>query len=126
MRLLLDTHALIWALTNPDRLSARAREQIRAESSDVFVSMVSPWEIGIKKSRGNMSPPDDLEAQLDQKRFALLPVSLSHTRAIESLPHHHGDPFDRMLVAQAQVEGLTIVTADRQIARYQVAVLPAI
>lgn len=92
----------------------------------MFVSVVSPWEIAIKKSRGNLSPPDDLESQLDEKRFSLLPVSLPHTEAIEALPHHHGDPFDRMLVAQAQVEGLTLVTADRKITRYQVALLPAI
>jgi PIN domain nuclease of toxin-antitoxin system len=123
--LLLDTNVLIWALASPDRLSPKAVDAIRSADSAVFVSVVSPWEIAIKKSRGNLNPPDDLDSQLVEKRFALLPVSLPHTKAIESLPHHHGDPFDRMLVAQAQVEGLTIVTADRVIPRYQVAVMPA-
>lgn len=126
MRLLLDTHVLIWALRDPDRLSGPAAEAIRAETSDVFVSMVSPWEIAIKKSLGNLRLPGDLQSQLDAKRFELLPVSLRHTNAVESLPHHHGDPFDRLLVAQALVDGLTIVTADRQIRRYQVGLLPAV
>jgi PIN domain nuclease of toxin-antitoxin system len=125
LRLLLDTHVLIWALTAPNRLSAVAAEAIQDEANDVFVSMVSPWEISIKKALGNLSPPDDLEAQLADRCFELLPISMHHTRAIASLPHHHGDPFDRMLVAQAQLESLSIVTADRKINRYQVTVLPA-
>ena len=125
MRLLLDTQALIWTLLKPDHLLAAAREAIQDEANEVFVSIASPWEIAIKKSRGNLDPPDDLEVQLAERRFSLLPISLRHTCAIESLPHHHGDPFDRMLVAQAQTDGLTIVTSDRKIARYQVAVMRA-
>ncbi len=125
MRLLLDTQVLIWTLLQPNRLLATTQEAIEDGANDVFVSIASPWEIAIKKSRGNLDPPDDLEVQLAEKRFSLLPISLSHTRAIESLPHHHGDPFDRMLVAQAQTNGLTIVTSDHKIARYQVAVMRA-
>jgi PIN domain nuclease of toxin-antitoxin system len=120
VRLLLDTHALIWALANPDRLSPQAAEAIRAEANDVFVSIVSPWEIAIKKSLGKLRAPDDLQVQLDEKRFELLPISLRHT---ESLPRHHGDPFDRMLIAQARVEGLSIVTADPSFAGYDVTVV---
>ena len=125
MRLLLDTQVLIWTLLKPDRLLATAREAIQDEANEVFVSIASPWEVAIKKSHGNLDPPDDLDVQLAEKRFSLLPISLRHTRAIEDLPHHHGDPFDRMLVAQAQTDGLTIVTSDRKIARYQVAVMQA-
>ena len=125
MRLLLDTQVLIWTLLQPDRLLATTREAIQDEANDVLVSIASPWEIAIKKSLGNLDPPDDLDVQLTEKRIALLPISLRHTGAIESLPHHHGDPFDRMLVAQAQTDGLTIVTSDRRIARYQVAVMRA-
>jgi PIN domain nuclease of toxin-antitoxin system len=125
MRLLLDTHTLLWSLSKPDRLTTEARRAIQEESNDVFVSIVSPWEIAIKKSRGNLHPPDDLEAQLEAKRFGLLPLSMPHTRAVESLPPHHGDPFDRMLIAQAQVEGMTLVTSDRDMRRYRVALLPA-
>lgn len=125
MRLLLDTQVLIWSLLSPDRLLATTREAIQDGANDVFVSIASPWEIAIKKSRGNLDPPDDLDVQLAEKCFSLLPISLRHTHAIESLPHHHGDPFDRMLVAQAQTDGLTIVTSDPKIARYQVAVMRA-
>ncbi|MGB7685180.1 MAG: type II toxin-antitoxin system VapC family toxin [Solirubrobacterales bacterium] len=125
MRLLLDTDALIWALSWPDRLSKAAAGAIRDPENDVFVSITSPWEIAIKKALGKLRAPDDLESQLHGKRITLLPITLRHARAIESLPHHHGDPFDRMLIAQAQIEGLTIVTSDRQMQLYQVALLPA-
>jgi PIN domain nuclease of toxin-antitoxin system len=126
VRLLLDTHTLLWTLIAPDRLSANAAQAIAAEESEVFVSIVSPWEMAIAKALGRMNPPDDLEVQLEKRRFALLPVSLRHTHVIETLPHHHRDPFDRMLVAQAQVEGLTIVTIDRLLRRYPVSLLPAV
>lgn len=126
MRLLLDTHTLLWTLTAPDRLSANAARSIAAEESEVFVSIVSPWEMAIATALGRMNPPDDLEIQLEKRRFALLPVSLRHTHVVEALPHHHRDPFDRMLVAQAQVEGLTIVTVDRLLRRYPVSLLPAV
>jgi PIN domain nuclease of toxin-antitoxin system len=126
LRLLLDTHTLLWTLVAPDRLADSAAQAIAAEESEVFVSIVSPWEMAIAKARGRMKPPDDLEAQLEKRRFALLPVSLRHTDVIEKLPHHHRDPFDRMLVAQAQVEGLTIVTVDRLLRRYAVSLLPAV
>ena len=114
MRLLLDTHTLLWTLVAPDRLSKNAAQAIAAEESEVFVSIVSPWEM------------ERLEAQLETRRFVLLPVSLRHTHVVETLPHHHRDPFDRMLVAQAQVEGLTIVTVDRLLRRYPVSLLPAV
>ena len=126
MRLLLDTHTLLWALVAPDRLSKGATQAIAAEESEVFVSIVSPWEMAIAKALGRMDPPDNLEAQIEERRFALLPVSLRHTRVIETLPHHHRDPFDRMLVAQAQAEGLTIVTVDRLLRKYPVSLLPAV
>lgn len=126
MRLLLDTHTLLWTLVAPDRLSKNAAQAIAAEESEVFVSIVSPWEMAIAKARGRMDPPDNLEAQFETRRFVLLPVSLRHTHVVETLPHHHRDPFDRMLVAQAQVEGLTIVTVDRLLRRYPVSLLPAV
>jgi PIN domain nuclease of toxin-antitoxin system len=126
LRLLLDTHTLLWTLVAPDRLAESAAQAIAAEESEVFVSIVSPWEMAIAKARGRMKPPDNLEAQLEKRRFVLLPVSLRHTDVIEKLPHHHRDPFDRMLVAQARVEGLTIVTVDRLLRRYAVSLLPAV
>jgi PIN domain nuclease of toxin-antitoxin system len=126
LRLLLDTHVLIWSLTNPGRLSTATSKAIEEEENEVLVSMVTSWEISIKKSLNKLQPPDDLESQLVEKQFELLPISMNHTRAVELLPHHHGDPFDRMLIAQAQVEGLTLVTSDRAIRRYAVSTLPAL
>jgi PIN domain nuclease of toxin-antitoxin system len=124
LRLLLDTHVVIWALSDPERLSERARKAIEGEENDVFVSVVSPWELAIKGPREGLNPPDDLE--LDRQRFEILPVLLRHTQAIRSMPLHHRDPFDRMLVAQAIVDGLTILTADRMLTRYQVSLIPAV
>lgn len=126
MKLLLDTNVLIWALANPARLSTVATDTLEDSDNEVLVSMVSPWEIAIKSALGNLPPLTDLEAQLEDKRFELLPISLHHTEAVTSLPHHHGDPFDRMLIAQAQVEGLTLVTSDREIRRYPISIFPAV
>jgi PIN domain nuclease of toxin-antitoxin system len=126
LRLLLDTHVMLWAISDPGRLSAQARDAIASEENEVFVSVVSPWEIAIEKSRNRIETPDDLEQGLESSRFKLLPVLLRHTQAIESMPHHHRDPFDRMLVAQAVVDGLTLVTADRKLTRYAAALMPAV
>ena len=126
MRLLLDTHVLLWALLDPGRLGNQARSAIEAEENEVFASVVSPWEIAIKESRGRIEIPGDLTPGLEQSRFKLLPVLLRHTTAIRSLPHHHRDPFDRMLVAQAIVDGLILVTADRKLTHYDAALMPAI
>lgn len=126
MKLLLDTQVLLWVLTKPKRLSAAVVDAIEAAENRVLVSIATPWEISIKTALGNLTPPDDLEFQLHEKRFELLPIALRHTEAVASLPHHHGDPFDRMLIAQAQVDGLTLVSSDREMRRYPVALLPAI
>jgi PIN domain nuclease of toxin-antitoxin system len=126
LRLLLDTHVLIWALNAPERLTTKAREAIEAEENEVFVSVISPWELAIKGPREGLLLPGDLKKQLANQRFELLPVLLSHTDPLESMHRHHRDPFDRMLVAQAIAEGLTLVTADRKLRNYQVSLMPAI
>jgi PIN domain nuclease of toxin-antitoxin system len=126
MRLLLDTNALIWTFADPARLSDYAREKIQDEANDVLVSVVSVWEIGVKRVKQKLDMPGDLEAMISAKKFDPLPLSLSHALAVESLPHQHHDPFDRMLIAQAQVEGLTLVTSDREMRHYPISVLPAI
>lgn len=125
MKLLLDTHTMIWAFSAPRLLSAQARDAISAGENEVFVSVISPWEVAIKRSKKRLRAPDDLGDALEAHRFQLLPVLLRHTGAIDSLPNHHGDPFDRMLVAQAIIDGLTLVTSDRALQRYPVATLPA-
>ena len=123
MRLLLDTHVLLWALTDDPHLTADVRDLIIDGTVEVFVSAASAWEITIKQGLGKLRAPDDLPAQLVAARFEALPISVEHAVAVLDLPDHHRDPFDRMLIAQATVEALTIVTHDAQIGRYDVAVL---
>ncbi len=125
MRLLLDTHVLLWALTDDPSLSAAARAAIVDGRNRVVVSAVSAWEITIKRSLGKLRAPADLAKEVAAHRFTPLAVSLEHALAVGALPDLHRDPFDRLLVAQAGVEDLTIVTRDRAIARYDVDVLGA-
>ena len=120
MKLLLDTHALLWALGDPRSLSAKARSRLEDPASLVFVSVVSIWEMEIKRSLGKLDTPEDLSHQLKQLRFQELPLQIRHAQVLRKLPAHHRDPFDRMLVAQAMADGLTVVTRDRIIPRYPV------
>jgi PIN domain nuclease of toxin-antitoxin system len=126
LRLLLDTHVAIWALDEPKRLSAATRKAIETEENDIFVSVVSPWELAIKGPRQGLRVPDDFEKGLIDEGITLLPVLWRHTDPLESMAYHHRDPFDRMLVAQALTNGLTIVTADRKLRDYPVSLMPAI
>lgn len=120
MHLLLDTHVVLWALTDNARLSIAARDAIADGDNLVFVSAVSAWEITIKRSLGKLRAPDDLVDQLRAAHFDPLHLTVEHALAVGELPDLHRDPFDRMLVAQARVETLTIVTADPQVLRYEV------
>ena len=120
-RLLLDTHALIWVLSNPRRLPARVANSIRDAETDVYVSPASTWEIAIKAALRKIDA--DVAAVVRAMReadFEELPIAIPHTVRLRSLPAHHRDPFDRLLVAQAVEERLTIVTHDPLIARYDV------
>ncbi len=122
-RLLLDTHALVWALSAPRRLPTRVAKIVRDAENDVYVSAVGTWEIAIKSALGKIDA--DVAAMADGARdadFEELPVTIAHTVHLRTLPSHHRDPFDRLLVAQALVEHLTIVTHDPVIARYSVPV----
>jgi PIN domain nuclease of toxin-antitoxin system len=126
VRLLLDTHAFLWWVTDDDRLSERSGELIADGSNEVFLSAASVWEIAIKAGLGRLHLPDDAwsftPAQLEHNAFQSLPVHMSHTVAVIALPDLHRDPFDRMLVAQALTEGMTIVSGDPAIGRYPVSV----
>lgn len=124
MRLLLDTHALLWWLAD-EGLSAQARDAVADPANLVVVSAASAWEISIKKALGKLAAPDDLEHQVDAGGFSPLPISIAHAIAAGQLPRHHEDPFDRMLIAQAFAEGLTVVTRDKRFEDYGVALLPA-
>jgi PIN domain nuclease of toxin-antitoxin system len=125
MRLLLDTHALLWWLGGHERLGQAAAGTIRDPTVEVLVSAASVWEAAIKRTRGKLRAPAGLLDAIARARLAELPVSARHAWHAGSLPLLHHDPFDRMLVAQAQIEGLSIVTADAQIAAYEVAVVNA-
>ena len=124
MRLLLDTPVLLWAIASPRRLAPEVRRAIENTGS-VNVSVVSVWEIGIKRSLGKVDLPEDMLQVLTFSGFEALPVGLDHALLACELPRHHDDPFDRLLIAQAGIEDLTIVTADRHFAKYDVRVLAA-
>ena len=123
MIVLLDTHALIWALENNPRLSAVARRAIEDPDNVVMVSVVSAWEMAIKQRLGRLDVPSDLEAAIADLRFTPRLVTFADVQRLGSLPYHHRDPFDRMLVAQALEDGIPIVTTDAQLAAYQIQVV---
>ena len=124
MKVLLDTHTFLWWIADSPRLSARAREVIRDSNNELFFSAASGWEIAIKAQLGRLQLPDNLEqfivGQLSLNTILVLPIQLRHALHVYTLPQHHRDPFDRMLVAQSQVENLPILTTDPQIAQYEV------
>lgn len=128
MRLLLDTHAALWAVSEPDALSATARNAI-VGAEEIRLSVVSPWELMIKSALGKIvlhRTVEDICRELEREFAAQsLAVSLAHVLEVGRLAPHHGDPFDRLLIAQARVEGLTIVTRDHVFAEYGVALVKA-
>ena len=120
MKLLLDTHILLWWLADDPGLSEKQRSAIADPASVVYVSAASAWEIAIKKALGKLIAPDDLGAALIASELEQLPITVAHAEAVGGLPPHHRDPFDRMLIAQAEVENLTVVTGDPVFAKYEV------
>ncbi|MGH8682269.1 MAG: type II toxin-antitoxin system VapC family toxin [Burkholderiales bacterium] len=124
MKLLLDTHALLWALSAPKKLPAGIREALEDSANIVFASAASAWEMAIKQARGKLRyPAAELAAALRRVSVLELPVTIRHAEAAATLPPFHRDPFDRMLVAQAQTEGLSLVSRDPAVRQYQVTVL---
>jgi PIN domain nuclease of toxin-antitoxin system len=123
MRFLLDTHILLWFLENDPKLSAQIREVINNPENLVFVSVISAWEISIKQSLGKLIAPSNLEEALRFSDFEVLSMTLAHGIRVADLPMHHKDPFDRMLISQALVEDLTIVTVDEKFKFYDVPLL---
>ena len=118
MNILLDTHMLIWALEDNLRLSKESRELIINPDNLVFVSAASVWEISIKKSLGKLQTPDNLIDEITSHRFDLLAIYAHHSEAVISLPEIHKDPFDRMLIAQANYEHFHFITADEMLLKY--------
>lgn len=123
MIVLLDTHALIWSLEDSPRLSATARHLIEDPDNLVLASAASGWEIAIKKALGRLEAPDDLEAAIEGAGFIKRAITFADVQRLGSLPAHHKDPFDRMLVAQALVEGVPLVSCDPLIKQYPVQIL---
>ncbi len=124
MRVLLDTHALLWFLLNDERLSASARATMTEPGTDLVVSPASFWEIAIKISIGKYSLGKDLaefmERHIDENEMIVLPITARHAAVVAGLPFHHRDPFDRLLIAQALSEAIPIVSGDRDFDRYSV------
>ncbi len=118
MRLLLDTHVLLWWLDDPNLLTEEARTAIRDSKNIIYLSAVVAWEIAIKKALGKLDAPDDLEEVMAVSGFLPLPITIPHVLAIQALPPHHRDPFDRMLIAQALHEGLHLLSRDPEIRKY--------
>lgn len=129
MNVLLDTHVLVWWLRNSARLGKRAKALIGNDETTIWVSSASIWEISIKAALGRLDIMEQFDEQfsleLERSGFRSLVVKFDHAFAVRTLPLHHHDPFDRMLVAQAQCEDLTLVTADPAIMAYDIRTIDA-
>ena len=123
MRLLLDANAFVWWVTSSPRLTARAQATIAEKANEVEVGIGAIWELTIKRSLQKLHFPFDFETELRNESFRVLPISFAHLRALDALPQHHGDPFDRLLIAQALAEGIPIATADRRFPAYGVQIV---
>ena len=123
MRLLLDTRTFLCWVSDWGEIDETTRDAIADPGNEVFVSAVSGWEIAVKKARSRLVAPDNLSAVVGEKHFKHLPLTFEHVERAAVLPMHHRDPFDRMLIAQAQAEGLVLVTGDERIRLYDVATM---
>ena len=117
MNLLLDSHVILWWLADDPRLSRKARRLIE-RADEAYVSAATTWELALKASLGKLEMPEGFVETVEEEGFLHLPVTPVHAMAVEALPWHHRDPFDRLLVAQARAEGLRLLTAERLLARY--------
>ncbi len=129
MTVLLDTHCWLWWISYPFRLNDEARRIITNRQNIVYFSVASTWEIAIKyavkKLRFPEIPEEFMPRRLSRDGIIPLPISLQHALRVASLPHHHRDPFDRLLVAQARVEGIPLLTADARLSAYEVQIIRA-
>lgn len=124
MSLLLDTHILLWWLSDDPLLPTAARQAIASPKTEVLVSSATAWEIAIKQAAGRLDAPEDLLEAVVSNDFQTLPITAAHAVAAGALPPHHSDPFDRMLIAQARAETLTLISVDNRFPRYDVELLP--
>ena len=127
MKLLLDTHVFLWMNHSPEKLSTRFLELCEQAQDELYLSLVTPWEMQIKQQIGKLKIASPIAEMLEKNqqinRMQLLPIALDHILALDQLPLHHGDPFDRLLIAQSMVENMALVTADEKIRWYDVEVV---
>ena len=125
MRYLIDTHVFIWLMENSKKISPEIKTFLQDPSIDVLISIVSIWEIVIKQAKGLLKSPKDIEGSISEAGFKVLPLEVSHVLKLKRLPDYHQDPFDRILIAQALAENLTLITADPKIWKYKLKLLKA-
>ena len=125
MRVLVDTHVLLWMLQDPTRIGADAAKVLKAEDTTVVISTICLWEIAIKRGAGKLGAPENLPDRLRALGHEILSLSAEHVWRVGALPHHHRDPFDRALVAQALVEGLPLITHDQALFAYEARIIRA-
>jgi PIN domain nuclease of toxin-antitoxin system len=125
MKLLLDTHAFLWWLNDDKKLGPKARQAVEEPGNLVYVSVATAWEIALKRASGKLDAPGDIAEWIEQSAFSDLPIEVEHAVVSAELPKHHNDPFDRLVIAQAQLEDMTLVTHDDEIDEYDVAILDA-
>ena len=129
MRVLVDTQCWLWMTSAPERFSAAARAIVESREHELYLSAASAWEIAIKQALGKLELPESpaayVPARMDATGVHALPVDHTHALRVSTLPHHHRDPFDRLLIAQAQIEDLSILTSDPMFNSYDVATVPA-
>ncbi len=127
MKYLLDTHVFLWWINDDPLISAEAREIIEEGEHTLYLSAASGWEMAVKAKLGKLKVPDDLEAfvleQMFKNAISLLPVQMNHALHVHTLPNFHRDPFDRIIIAQAQLEGLPLLSADSQMGKYRIEVI---
>jgi PIN domain nuclease of toxin-antitoxin system len=126
VKLLLDTHAFLWLMEEPEKLSRKALKACQDRRNELYLSVVSAWEMQIKQQLGKLRLKASLrtiiQQQQEKNKLQILVVKLEHVLALANLPSHHGDPFDRLLIAQAQVEGAFLVSSDPLVTQYPVKV----
>ncbi len=124
MKYLLDTHMVLWWLTDPDTIQKKAQKIIRDRSNVVYISSASLWEMAIKKSIGRLTLPHNLIEMIAMESFKILPITAEESLGVADLPMHHTDPFDRLLIMQAKLNDLIIITRDSKMADYPVIMIP--
>jgi len=125
MRYLIDTQVFIWLMEDSKKVSPGIRTLLQDPSINVFISIASIWEIVIKQAKGRLKTPKDIERTIHAVGFNVLPIEVSHVLGLKRLPDHHKDPFDRILIAQAKIEDLTLITSDQKIWKYKLKLVKA-